>query len=859
MIIPGRNSFIRSCLLFVASGFFYLCCHSQNMLQPDSQYTVVVAGKQYATSDQQQKKWGAHYRKEWNTPVRVKLAMLDTLAGGLTPYEAGGSRQTKSLRLKDTRGKEYVLRSIDKTFGGALPDIVKGTFIEDIANDQASISHPYAAVTIPPMIEAAGIYHTNPQVYFIPKQEKLGEYNAEYGDKLYLFEQRPDENWEEAANFGNSKKIIGTEKLLEKILEDNEKKVNQLSFVRARLFDFLVGDLGRHEDQWRWAEIETGKKIIYEPIPRDRDQVYARLDGSMVSFIFSAAGLRHLQTFDSTIHDVNASGFPSRNLDRLMTNEVSHEQWIAIAKDLQQKITDTIISSAIRQMPPEVFPISGNDIISKLKSRRKHLAEYADTYYRFLSLNIDIPGTSEREYFEVKRKDDDHTLVTIYNLKKDGHKNEQPIYRRTFITKETNEIRLYGMGGDDIFEINGNTNKGILIRIIPGAGIDSVIDHSGVAGKKKMTRIYDDEKSGFNTSPETHIKISTDTVLNNYSYKNFEYDKKGIVIRPGLTLGAGYHIEKQAWRKFPFGTEHRLMAYYGPNRGSVALEYRYIANQLIGKWDLEAITRADIPFVANYYGTGNESVMNTDVNRKYYRFRSTIYTAGININRTYDLLHHFNFNTALQAINLINEEDRFIAKDVSGTPLSSFDQKYFVTAGAGYQFKKSDDPVAPSKGFEFNLAGAYTQNVQDLTKAFATYASSISFYLPFFKNLSLAMRAGGSTVTGKPEFYQLTTLSGKENMRGFRRQRYYGKTSFYNNNELRLILNTSNHLFNGKIGVLAFVDQGRVWQPGEISDTWHVGYGGGFFVAPFNRILLNASYGISKDDRVIHFRIGFFF
>ena len=121
------------------------------------------------------------------------------------------------------------------------------------------------------------------------------------------------------------------------------------------------------------------------------------------------------------------------------------------------------------------------------------------------------------------------------------------------------------------------------------------------------------------------------------------------------------------------------------------------------------------------------------------------------------------------------------------------------------------------------------------------------------------MRAGGETVVGEPEFYQLPTLSGKDNLRGFRRQRYYGETSFYNNNELRLMLNTRNGWFNGKVGVLAFVDQGRVWQPGEKSDQWHLGYGGGIFVAPFNKILLNASYGISEEDKVLHLRIGFLF
>ena len=89
----------------------------------------MVAGKQYATSAAHQKKWGKHYRQEWNTAVKIRVAMLDTLAGGLTPYQPGGGRQSKTLRLRDAKGKEYVLRSIDKSFGGALPEIAQGTFI----------------------------------------------------------------------------------------------------------------------------------------------------------------------------------------------------------------------------------------------------------------------------------------------------------------------------------------------------------------------------------------------------------------------------------------------------------------------------------------------------------------------------------------------------------------------------------------------------------------------------------------------------------------------------------------------------------------------------------------------------------
>lgn len=827
--------------------------------QVDSQYITVLAGKHYATSERHQKRWGEHYRREWNTPVRIKVAMLDTLAGGLTPYQEGGGRQSKTLRLRDKKGKEYVLRSIDKTLSGALPDIAKGTFVEAIANDQVSIAHPYAALIIPPMAEAARILHTNPKILFIPKQQGLGEYSESYGDMLYLFEQRPDENWEEAVNFGNAKNIVGTDKMKEKMLEDADKKIDQPAFARARLFDLLIGDWGRHEDQWRWAAIEKNNKTIYKPVPRDRDQAFTKFDGNMVTLLFSVAGFDHLQSFENEIEDVTIYNFPARNLDRLAANELTRQDWIAEAKHLQSTLTDLVIENAVRQLPPEVFPISGEDIIGKLKSRRDKLEEYAIQYYQFIAKNVDIPASQGKDLILVDRTSDDHTSVQIFKIGKKGGLEKSPYYQRTFFTHETDEIRIYGLEGDDRFSIQGNTGKSSLLRIIPGPGKDSIKDVSAVRGNKKMTRIYDDEHMSTGAGREARLIVSDDAELNNYDYTHFEYDKKGFVFRPGITLGAGYYIQKQKWRKYPFGSEHRIMGYYGPNRGAVALEYRYLVNQLIGKWDLSAIARLDFPYVANFFGVGNESVMNTDVNRKYYRYRGKALTTTIKIHRLIDSLHYFALNTGYQRLQVKTDEDRFITKHSSGLPASALEKKNYGFILGEYQLQKTDHPVVPTRGYSFNLSGGYTHDLNNPDRSIARYGSSVSFYLPLFKVFSLAMRAGGEAVTGKPEFFQLAVLSGKENLRGYRRQRFYGATSFYNNNELRLILNTRNRMFNGKYGLLVFVDQARVWQPGEESDLWHVGYGGGVFVAPFNRILLNATYGISKEDQVFHFRIGFLF
>jgi len=47
-----------------------------------SKYKIIEASKNYDRSLSYQKKWGTHYRKEWATPVKVRIVNLDTMAGG---------------------------------------------------------------------------------------------------------------------------------------------------------------------------------------------------------------------------------------------------------------------------------------------------------------------------------------------------------------------------------------------------------------------------------------------------------------------------------------------------------------------------------------------------------------------------------------------------------------------------------------------------------------------------------------------------------------------------------------------------------------------------------------------------------
>ena len=117
------------------------------------------------------------------------------------------------------------------------------------------------------------------------------------------------------------------------------------------------------------------------------------------------------------------------------------------------------------------------------------------------------------------------------------------------------------------------------------------------------------------------------------------------------------------------------------------------------------------------------------------------------------------------------------------------------------------------------------------------------------------MRAGAATLTGNAEFYQHNTVGGGRTLRGYRRTRFFGKSSVFSQNELRWIKDVRSYLYNGKFGLLASYDIGRVWMPGENSNSWHSGVGGGIILAPYNRISVSAGYAVSNEGGNVFFRV----
>ncbi|MEM9341214.1 MAG: hypothetical protein AAGA66_20965, partial [Bacteroidota bacterium] len=126
--------------------------------------------------------------------------------------------------------------------------------------------------------------------------------------------------------------------------------------------------------------------------------------------------------------------------------------------------------------------------------------------------------------------------------------------------------------------------------------------------------------------------------------------------------------------------------------------------------------------------------------------------------------------------------------------------------------------------------------------------------------LVIANRIGAAHNTDDFEFFNANTLGGRSNLRGYRRTRFYGKTSFYHNIDLRLkLFSFRSYIFPGQFGLLAFHDTGRVWIDDERSDTWHTGRGFGVWVSPLNSLVLNINYAFGGDENIPAFYFNYFF
>ena len=816
------------------------------------------------------KRWllGKYYRDVWTSSFEVPVIDLEETAGGLTPIERGGGMQTTSLHLKGDDGHFYVLRSVDKTAERSMPVGFRNTFLESIAQDQISAMNPVGALLVPPLARAAGILHPHPTLVIIPDSPRLGEFREEYAGMLAQFERKPDEDQSQAERFGFSENIVGSEKMFEKKLEDNDERVDEQAYARARLFDMLIGDWDRHDEQWRWAEFETEHGTRFVPVPRDRDFAFVKFDGFLnrLGRQMGPMTLRRLGNFDDEVPDVLGLNWQGSKLDRQITPSLDREDWIEAAESLQVALSDEAIDEAVRSWPDEAYREIGEMTARNLKSRRDRLPEFASRYYDLLAENVDVVGSDKHERFEITRLNADETELVLLKTKKEGDVVRE-FFRRTFHRGETDEIRMYGLGGNDQFIVKGEATNGIVVRAIGGEGDDVFVDSSRVSGFAKLTRFYDTPgTTTVKSGRETRVRLSDDPLVNSYDPLRFELNTISPVASvdynsdDGIFLGGGVRYEVSGFRKYPYAARHLLTFNVAPRSRAYNAYYDGRFTSVWNKFDgrLEAGALAAREF-RNFYGLGNE----TDRDARL-RFLAEMQTVSIvpSLRRTFGRHSYIEFGPRVEYINIDPPSGLDVADPEVGFTAEQLTDKYLGGFQSTIALDGRDSTLNTKSGFLWLTRASFNATFRTSSMQFGRFSSELRYFytLPVPGQITLALRAGGATNVGTYPFFEASTVGGRDNLRGFPRTRFAGRSAVYGNADLRVKLFDFNiYILKGELGALGFVDHGRVWLNDEDSDLWHRGYGGGLWMTPFGMTVLTASVGISDEGELLDLSVGFQF
>ncbi len=789
--------------------------------------------------------FGKHYRKYYGTEVLATKVSLDTLFGGLKPTRAGGGHQSKSLRLEDSYGKEYVMRALKKSATQFLQTVAfkdqaiandfENTYAEDFLLDFYTTSHPYTPFAVGNLAEFVGVAHSNPALFYIPKQKDLANYNSDYGDELYMIEERVADVPNSQDNSIEISDNISTTDLLKKLHKDEKYRVDEPSYIRARLFDMLIGDWDRHDDQWRWAEQKQGDSVVYKALPRDRDQAFSKYDGFAIWFIMNIPDLRHMQTFSSKIKNVKWFNREPYPLDLALLKTSTKEDWLASAKYIQTHLSDENIETSFDNLPAEVQDETVSTIKANLKIRRDDLTKYAAEYYDVLQETAIIVGTNKKDKFVINKKEKGIVQVEVFRLKSSG---EQFLYKKEFLSGKTKHLWIYGLEDDDVFEVRGAAKSSIKIKLIGGQNHDSYTIENG-----RKLKIYDfkSKKNTVDVDSKTGIKLIDNYDLNLYSYKkpkyNFFTGNPTIGYNPDDNVKVGFSVNYTVnnFKQNPYSQKHSLKGNYYFGTEGVELNYKGSFPELFGKWGMDITAMFTTPnFTMNYFGYGNSTEnQDEEFGMNYNRVRIQQSKAGISFNKIGRNGSELSFEPLFEQFEVEKTIDRFVNIPENVNP-EVFLNQYFASATARYKFKNLDFDALPTLGLEFGLSGAWTTNLENTKMNFPTLESSLAIFHKLDREGNVVLGTNfkyKKIFNSNYFFYQGASIGGDLDLRGFRNERFLGNSYFAQSTDLRFTIGKLRQSIAPlTYGILGGFDYGRVWIDGPDSEKWHHDFGGGIWI-----------------------------
>ncbi len=841
---------------------------------------TVIPGKRFKSNAFSRWLYGSNYRDLWNMPIEVSVLDYKNIGGGIKPFRTGGFGQSISLQCTGADGHGYTVRSLDKDPTKRLDDVLRNTLVEEVVKDMISSQLPTAGLVVDQLMEATGILFTKQTMVVIPDDAGwLGKFREQYAGLIGAVQRHPMDGPGDTPGFANSREITSTKKLWPILYEGPVNQIDTRVFLKAKLFDFFIGDKDRHAGQWRWARYPKGDRFTWIPIPEDRDQAFIDYDGLVMALVRRAYPrfIRFKDTYPSH-KGLTRNGW---EIDREFLNGMDKSVWDSTVTVCQGLWTDQVIDDAVKAFPAPIYERVGAFLTDALKQRRDDLQSFADKYYALITREPEITTTNRDEYADLEHLSNGNLSLKIGVLADDGSR-EAPFYNRTFLPGETREVRLYLQGGNDRVEIKGG-NARIKLRIDGGAGDDTYVNASRAGGGK--TQFFDAEGNNsyekgkgakVNEAPFERIapggsfvdRYSLDWGNQSITYPLVNYS-------PDLGAYAGFVNGREyfGYRKYPYASRHQISAGIASNGPEPLIAYSGTFRDLWSKVDGKLHLEYSGINVIRFHGLGN----GTEIPRpkEFYEVdqKEFIFAPGFRIrigsrgNEGAD--RHYSNLTA--EIGALVKYANTPAEDNTDKFIGTFTEAIYGTGTFGQAgvrgaltYDTRDNPSNPKSGVHFDVNGVFYPELWDVAANFGNISGTAAAYLSVSMPAepTLAVRVGGKKVWGTFPFHEAAYVGGPKNLRGFRQDRFGGDAAAFGNAELRFRLTRMKLLVPGELGVFGAADAGRVYLDGDlsISDDWHTGFGGGIWVSFLRRMqTLSLAYMSGDDLNGVYLRAGFMF
>ncbi len=817
---------------------------------------TIAAGPEYRAGGLRRAFFGTAYRSVWTTPFEAPVLDLASYAGGLTPVARAGGQQTRALRFRSPDGHEFFFRSLDKDPSSVLPPDLIETVAGDLVRDQTKSALPTAPPVVARLLSAAGIPHDDTRVVVLPDDALLGEYREEFRGLVGTLEERVGGEGP-AAHWHGAVEVITSDSLVARTTRSTGDRVDPRAFLKARLFDVLIGDWDRHRDQWRWVRFDDHEPRTWQPVPLDRDQAFAKYDGLLLG-IGRQAGVPQLTNYGRAYSGMLGATWNGRDLDRRFLVGLEQPVWDSVARALAAALTDSVIAEAVRALPREHYALVGRTLERWIVAHRDALPEAAARFYRLLAAEVDVHATSGSDRATVSRLD--HGAVQLA-LTAVG--DSAPYVVRRFDPKETRELRLFLEGGDDTVTVRGS-GGGITLRLLGGRGNDRLVDsarggslhfYDDAAGPARTVGLSAPVNRGAWAPPPA--RRPSDPPPRDWGTRRqyLVWGSAGPDV--GFFVGGGYAFTRYGFRKLPYAYRQRIRAGFATGAEAFRVDYLGEFHRENSGVTAQLDLRASGIEVLRFHGFGNETrARGSD---EFYRVTQQQYRVAPTLMLPLAPRLRFTIGPELTYVATDQRPRRFLAT-LNPYGVGDFGE---LGARASVVYDSRDHSLAPTRGAHLDVGGAVHPAWWDVQSTFgeawalATTAVT-AYHLPL--QPTLALRAGGRKLWGEYPYFEAAFIGDRNTVRLGREQRYAGDASAYGSAELRLRLTRMTLVVPADVGIFGLADAGRVFLEGESSDEWHTAFGGGVWLGFLSRAnTVSVAMASSKERTRVYLQAGFGF